>query len=84
MLSKEDIRRICDGMNGTKVYSPIGWMASCLPGISSAGMDLHGILWCGNCYAFSHRQPARYWADLQGVLRAMANGKVERTWSARI
>lgn len=64
--------------------SPLGWLASNVEKIIEAGLDTFGLLWQGNCMAFSERESATYWMDMQEILRRLSEGTVRREWRARI
>ena len=50
------------------------WLSGQVPAVSRVGKDLHGILWQGNCFAFSYEEPTEYWRDLQEILWGLSAG----------
>lgn len=72
-------------LQGTKVYrGPLSWMSDQLPEVSRVGTNIHGLLWAGNCFAFSEAKPAEYWEGLQEVLQAIVSGDTDSRWYARV
>ena len=58
------------------------WLSEHVEKAGETGADLFGILWRGNCYAFSKSEQVPYWSDLQDILCELA-GRQKATTQAR-